>query len=302
VICEELRLDDDMPDDRSATLADELLFGDHPLGRETAGLAEVVATIPADAVRAFRQRWYRAANVTVSVAGPVEHGDVVTMVERWFELPDGGAAPCRHAPANGRTKVTGTQRRRTEQAHVTIGWRTLERRHPDRYALEVLNHQLGGAMTSRLFERVREREQLAYSVYSGTTSFDDAGTLTVHAGTAAEQLDRLVSSVMEEVDAVRQGSTTQAEVDDAISAIVGSFELWMEGTAARMARVGGQLATDGFLTSVDDTIERFREVTPDRVTDVARRLLDPADAAVAVVGPVGARAVAALAANYGRRA
>jgi predicted Zn-dependent peptidase len=169
----------------------------------------------------------------------------------------------------------------------------MPRVHPDRPAMEILNHVLGGSMTSRLFERVRERDQLAYSVWSATTGFDDVGALTVHAGTAADQVGVLVDAVVDEVQALRDGKLDAADVADAISSTVGSFEIWLEGTGARMGRLGSQLAGDRRFVTVDDAIARITEVTVDRVIALADAWLDPAAMRVAVVGPVKARDAAA---------
>ena len=170
VILEELAADDDAPDDRAHVLTLESLFPAHPLGRETAGTRATVAANTADDVRAFFDRWYQPATMVVAVAGPVPHDDVVAQVARCFAAAGpAGERPQRSAPASA-VRPLAVLRRSTEQAHLVVGFRGPDRDDPDREALDVLNHSLGGGMSSRLFEEIRERRGLAYSVFSSPSS------------------------------------------------------------------------------------------------------------------------------------
>ena len=175
VILEELLMDDDSPDDVVHRDLADALFAGHPLGRETAGERDTVAEIAPDDIREFFERWYRARNMVVSIAGPGDHDDVLAAVRRGFAgIVHGGERPERRCPApigaSDRVRVDDT-----EQSHFTVGYRALSRTDDRREALDVLNHALGGGTSSRLFDEVRERRGLAYSVYSAASAYADAG-------------------------------------------------------------------------------------------------------------------------------
>jgi predicted Zn-dependent peptidase len=291
VIAEELAMDDDTPDDKAHSLLADALFPKHPLGRETAGDRTSVASITADQVRSFFGRWYRPANIVVAVAGDVDHADVVAAIERWPLEPTDAGAPVRTPPGDAIVGFAGLKRS-TEQVHVAIGYRAMARRDPDREALDVLNHVLGGGMSSRLFDEIRERRGLAYAVFSGPSFYADAGALSIYAGTSKENLDEVLDCIDTEIDRLVNDGVTDTELDVARGYLSGSYLLGLEDAASRMSRLGGQLTVLGELADVDEQLERFRSVTADDVLRVARRVLTPSRA-LAVVGPVSTKALRA---------
>jgi len=284
VILEELLMDADLLDDRVHVLLGESLFPGHPLGRDTAGSPDTVAAVTAEDVRAFFERWYRSANMVVAVAGAVDHDDVVARVERAFSAPAGGEAPPR-VPPGPKVRPVATVRRRSEQAHLAVGYRAVDRRHPDREALDVLSHVLGGGMSSRLFDEIREQRGLAYSVYSSTAAYADAGALMVYAGTSPGRVGAVLDLIEEQLDKVRAEGVTEAEMAVAQGYLVGSFLLGLEDSASRMSRLGGALTCLGEVRSVDEQVARYRAVSQEDVARVAARLLD-APRALAAVGPL----------------
>ena len=260
VILEELAMDDDLPEDVAHSLLAEALFPDHPLGRETAGTAESVEAITPDDVREFFGRWYRPSAMVVAVAGAVDHDDVVAEVEQRFPAAESAPSPARVAPHADPHPIV-VDRRRSEQAQVALGFRGLARLDADREALDVTNHILGGGLSSRLFEEIREQRGLAYAVGSGTSSYADAGALTIAAGTGPGQVPEVLRLIDVELDKLRAGGITPEELDVAVGYLTGAYVMGLEDTGSRMARLGALLTTTGAVRPVAEQVERWRAVT-----------------------------------------
>jgi len=285
VILEELLMDADLLDDRVHVLLAESLFPGHPLGRETAGEPATVSAITAEQVRAFFAEWYRPRNIVVAAAGALAHDEVVARVEDAFaRATPGGAAPQRTTP-DGRVRPLATMRRRGEQVHLALGVRGLPRRHPDREALDVLNHVLGGGMSSRLFDEIREQRGLAYAVYSSATSYADTGAVMIYAGTSPARVPEVLALVEAQLDQLVHRGVTDEELAVAKGYLEGAFLLGLEDSASRMARLGGALSCIGDVRTVDEQVCRYRAVTADDVARVARALL-AGTRSLAAVGPV----------------
>ncbi len=287
VILEELHMDEDTPDDRVHTLVFESLFPKHALGRETAGGFDSVGSIAADDIRAFFQDRYGPPAFVVAAAGLVDHEHVVAQVTERF----GPARPVTVMPREAPTVPTrplAVVRRSTDQAHLAVGFRSLVRTDPDREALEVLNHVLGGGMSSRLLQTIREDHGLAYAVYSAHAEFCDAGALTIYAATTPARVDAVLDLVDGEIDDLLTDGITADELDVALGYLEGSLVLGLEDSGSRMARLGGSLTVRGHVRTIDEQLERYRAVTREDVLRVAGRVLS-APRSLAVVGPVPRR-------------
>lgn len=285
VILEELAMDDDEPDDVAYRLLAEALYPEHPLGRETAGERTTVAAISAADVRDFHAAHYGTATTVVSVAGPVEHQEVVDLVGAAFAALTGDAfRPPRSAP--GSTPAAELSREDdTEQVQLLVGMRAFERTDPDREALDVLVHVLGGGMSSRLFDQIREQRGLAYSVYAGSSLFDDAGSVSVYAGTQPQHLEQVDELIVAELDAMAADGITAEELEVAVGYLTGAYVLGLEDTGSRMARAAGQLITTGRIRTVEEQLARWHAVTLADVRRVAERVLGGPRVRV-TVGPV----------------
>jgi predicted Zn-dependent peptidase len=290
VILEELLMDEDSPEDRVHTQLYESLFPGHPLGRETAGHRDSVTNISGDDIRDFFRRWYRPASMVVSVAGPVGHDDVVALVEQSFGDQSGGETPLRQAPA-GKVRPLAVQRRSVEQAHVALGFEGVSRDDGDREPLDVVNHILGGGMSSRLFQEIRERRGLAYSVYSAPSSFVDTGTLTIYAGTLPESVDEVLDLVDTEIERVATDGISDDELDVARGYLCGAFRMGLEDTTSRMARLAGMLTVLGRLHTVDEQVDKWKSVGHADIERVVERVLSR-PRALSVVGPVTRKSLA----------
>jgi len=285
VILEELAMDDDEPDDVAYRLLAEALYPEHPLGRETAGERATVEVITPDDVRAFHAGQSGAPTAVVSVAGPVEHDAVVTLVaEAFASLGERPVRPNRSAPGVASAGEVARDDD-TEQVQLLVGMRAFERTDEDREALDVLVHVLGGGMSSRLFDEIREQRGLAYSVYAGASLYDDAGAVSVYAGTQPQHVDQVRTLIDHELDRMLVDGITDEELEVATGYLTGSFVLGLEDTGSRMARAGGQLISTGTIRSVEEQLKRWQRVTLADVRRVAERVLGAPRVRV-TVGPV----------------
>jgi predicted Zn-dependent peptidase len=285
VILEELAMDDDSPDDVAHRTFVAQLFAEHPLGRETAGDRQTVQAItPADIRRFFESR-YHSGSMVISLAGPIDHDDAVKMVSTAFaELRTTGHLPCRDAPGaiGGHSSIDDD----TEQVHIVMGGRSLARGDDDREALDVVNHVFGGGLSSRLFEEIRERRGLAYSVYSGVSAYADTGAFQMYAGTQPQHCTQVVDLMRSELERLVSDGISDDELDVAVGYLTGAFELGLEDTAARMARNGAQLITTGVVRAIDEQVARWAAVDQAAARRVIDRVLT-AEPIVVTVGPTG---------------
>jgi predicted Zn-dependent peptidase len=284
VILEEIRMRDDTPDDVVHELFGATLFPDHPLGREVLGTRASIEAMHRDAIADYHHRHYRPANVVVAVAGNVRHERVVERVAD--RLGAAGDRPERVPTPDRPPRRLAVLGRPTEQAHVVLGMRGLARGDDDRYALSVLNQALGGGMASRLFQEVRERRGLAYSVYSYRTSFVDTGAFAVYLGTTPARVDEALGVVDVELERlVGDGGISAEELEAAKGHLKGSIALSLESSASRMHRIGSNELTLGEVPTLDEVVARVDAVGPDDVARVIQRVLGRTERTLAVVGP-----------------
>jgi len=284
VILEELAMDDDSPDDVALRTLARQLFGDHGLGRDTAGHRETVSTISAADIREFFAAHYRSGTTTVALAGDVDHDAVVAEVTAAFaDLPAGDGRIPRGAPGPSEDDVEIDDD--SEQVHLAIGGRSVPRADPDREALDVVNHVFGGGLSSRLFDEIRERRGLAYSVYSATSAYADAGAWSVYAGSMPDHAGEVERLVRTELTRLVTDGITDDELAIAIGYLTGAYELGLEDTGARMSRLGGMLATIGRVVPVDEQIARWEAVTHADVRRVLERVYGADRPVTVAVGP-----------------
>ena len=286
VILEELLLSEDEPDERAHTLCMEALFPDHPLGREVLGTEGSIAAMTRDQIGSFHGEHYRAGNLVLVAAGQLDHDRFVDDVATRFAAAGSagpGVRPARTAPTAAPLEHLALSRP-TEQTHLTLGWTAFGMDDLDRYPLAVLNHVLGSGMSSRLFQEIRERRGLAYSVYSYTSLYSDAGALMVYAGTAPTRGDQVRGLIDAEIDRLRADAISEREREVAIGYLTGSMVLGLEDSGSRMARLGSSVISRGEVTPIDTHLARLRAVGLDDVGRVIERVLDQ-PATAAIVGP-----------------
>lgn len=285
VILEELLMTEDTPDDLVLTALYESLFPDHALGRETLGTHDTVSEMTREDVESFHAQWYRPANLVMAAAGAVDHGEILSVIDRAFGEMESGSRPVRIAPPAEVVPFVFLERP-VEQVHLALGWRALSIHDEDRYALWVANHVLGGGLSSRLFQAVREERGLAYTVFSSPTSYVDTGSLVAYAGTSPGRLDELLEVTGRVLEELRTDGITVEEHRVALGYLEGSMMLGLEDSGARMSRLGTSLTSRDEVIAIDDHIDRIRRVT---IADVNRVLVSVLGSAMAtaVVGPAG---------------
>lgn len=284
VVLEEINIHLDSPDELAHSDLAAAVFGDHPLACETLGTIDSITAMTREQLHAYYLQHYRPANLTVVAAGNLDHEAVVALVDGMLDDlgRPGGDHPRREppAPAPGRVNL---RHRPTEQAHVAVGGPGLARDDDRRYALRVLHTVLGGGMSSRLFQEIRERRGLAYSTYSYASSFTDSGIYGAYAGTTPARVDEVLKILRDELDGLA-GTVTPQEIERAKGTLKGALVLALEDTGSRMTRLGKMAATSSPLTGVDEAIRRVDEVDLDAVRAVASEVLS-GPRSVAVVGP-----------------
>jgi predicted Zn-dependent peptidase len=286
VILEEIGMHNDAPDDVVHDLFAEVLFGGHPLGRPVLGTTESIGAMSRDAVARYWRRHYVPGNLVVAAAGNCSHAEVVDLVRAAFEGAEGEPL----GPRAGRREpraYRGLQVRHkpTEQAHVVFGTRGLSRSDPRRFALGVLNIAFGGGMSSRLFQEVREKRGLVYSIYSYATQYSETGSFSVYAGAAPKRIHDVLAIVRDELDRVIADGLSEEELARGKGHLKGSLVLGLEDTSGRMTRLGKSEITSGEILTVDDIVRRVDEVTDEDVRAVAKEVLGSGPRALALIGP-----------------
>jgi predicted Zn-dependent peptidase len=283
VILDEILMHADEPADLVAEQWQSSLFPGHALGRDTLGTQSTVSGLGAEDIRGFFSHHYRPGNIVVSVAGDCTHEGVAADVERRFAGQSGGAAPLRTppGPAEQRLRVV---RRPTEQAHVVYGMRSVPRHDERRWALAVLNHVLGGGLSSRLFQKIREERGLAYSVWSERAAYEDAGSLAVIVGTAPDNVDEVLHIVSDELELLAEHGITDRELAVAKGNLRAETLLSGEDSGARMGRIGASLLLHGEVENVDASLAHIEAVDRDQVLARAQELIE-APRTLSAVGP-----------------
>lgn len=281
VILEELAMNDDDPQDVAHEAFSEAVLGDHELGRPIGGNKETIGAVSRDAVWQHYQQNYRPQDLVVAAAGGVKHSEFVALVEK--ELSAAGwdlgqsAAPVARRN-NQQAKVTRglplqVIKRPIAQANILVGMPGIIGNDPRRYAMGILNTVLGGGMSSRLFQEIREKRGLAYSVYSFNQGYSDASTFGLYAGCSPAKAEQVTRLMLDEFEKIAQSSITEPELELAIGNISGGLALKFESSQARMSRLVGSEMSTGEFFDLDETIERFSAVTVEQVQLLVQDLL-----------------------------
>ncbi len=284
VVIEEINMAEDDPTDVAFELFTRGVFAGHPLEAPVLGTRESIRGMTRDDLVGYWKRRYGAGSSVVAMAGSVDHDQVVAMVGELFGEWSGDGVHHEFAPLEVTPRVRVAVRD-TEQVNVVIGGEGLQRGDDRRWAFEVLNHVLGGGMSSRLFTTIREERGLAYSVYSFRLAYADAGAWGVYAGTAPDQVGTVMDLIRAEVSAVIDGGITEEELRRAKGAMRGGLALAMEDSNSRMVRLGRDELIDAPHLTIDEQIARVEEVTLDDVLAVAETVLD-GPKVIGAVGPV----------------
>jgi predicted Zn-dependent peptidase len=288
VVLEEIAMRDDDPADLVHDVFASTLFGDTPLGRPILGSITSITALRRAQIAGYYRRRYRPRDMVVAVAGNVDHAAVVRRVRTAFDSADGRAGyqtarrqdqsrPAPHATIIGEE---------TEQANIVLGTQGISRFDDRRFTAGVLSAALGGGMSSRLFQRIREERGLAYSIYTFSNSYTDTGQFGIYAGCQPGKADEVISLITGELAAVAEGGLTEAEVQRGKGQMRGAVVLGLEDSGSRMSRIGKSELVYGDVLGVDELISRIDAVTVADAADLAHDLLHR-PRALSVVGPFG---------------
>jgi predicted Zn-dependent peptidase len=292
VILEEIAMHEDDPGDVVHDAFAEALFGDTPLGRPILGTVESINALQRSAIHGYYRRRYRPENMVIAAAGNLDHAKVVRLVAKAFGemLNDDAQIDRRPSPprVGGRPPVprsgVSVVPRPTEQAHLVLGVPAFSRVDERRFALGVLNGALGGGMSSRLFQEIREKRGLAYSVYSYAAHHAETGMFGVYAGCQPAKAAQVLDICRDQLDLVARAGITSEELSRGKGQLAGALVLGLEDTGSRMSRLGKAELVYGELLTVDELLARIDEVTLEQVRDVAATVLS-AKQTLAVIGP-----------------
>ena len=285
VVLEEIKMVEDTPDDLVHELFTQRFWSGHPLGRPILGVPETVDELDRVRLCEYFDRVYTAKNLVLAVAGHVDHAAVRDLVADTFgALPPNGEQVETSAP----TARPGLALRSKplEQCHICLGVSGYPYQHDDRYVCYVLNVVLGGSMSSRLFQNIREKRGLAYAVSSGLVSYRDGGAVTIYAGCDTDAVREVIDLVVAELQDLRDQPIASEELRRAKDHLRGSLVLGLESTSSRMSHMARQEIYFGRQFTLDETLQGVERVTSDDVQRVARDLFPPGWLAATVLGPV----------------
>jgi predicted Zn-dependent peptidase len=284
VIIEEIHNYEDTPDDRVHDLFSDAVWRGHPLGNRILGTEESVRAFSNDAIAGYHGRHYTASNLLVSVAGRFDWDRVVSVVESKFAAAPAGA-PSRPAPGASDGRGVFHHERDLAQQYLCVGGAGLPHEHPDRYALVLLSTLLGGGMSSRLFQRVREQEGLAYSVYTYADSYSDAGIFCASMSVQPVQGRKAVRATLEEFDRVAEDGIPAAELQSVKAQLKGNLLLGLESTTNQMTRLARSEIYSGRYVSVDELIASIDRITEVDVRRLARAVVARESLCLVALGP-----------------
>jgi predicted Zn-dependent peptidase len=284
VILEEIKMVEDAPDDLVHEVFAQQFWSRHPLGRPILGTPETVSSFDTDRLRDYFRRTYLAPHLVVAAAGHLDHAALRDLIERAFaDLPAGAPAAGGQPPAV--TPGVVLRQKDIEQSHLCLGTPAYPQAHDDRHALYVLNTILGGSMSSRLFQHIREDRGLAYAVFSNLTTYSDAGAITVYAGCAVEKVNEVIDLTLEELRGLCEAAVPDDELKRAKDHLKGSLMLSLENTSSRMSQLARQQLYFGRHFTLDEVLRGIDRVSAADVQRVAADLFRDGAPVGTVVGP-----------------
>ena len=290
VVKEEILSYEDSPEEKVADLLGSQVWGSHPLGRPILGTASSVDALDRGSLREHFRRRYRADQLVIAAAGGLTPDALLALVKAAFTPPE-GPEPTRDGPPPPFAPAVHHEARDLQQLYLSLGTRTLPFSDPRRYALIVLETLLGGGMSSRLFQSIREEAGLAYSVFSALDFLRDDGLLSIHLGVSPERSREGLALLRAELDRIAREGPDEAEVDAARMQLKGSVMIAQESTSGRMYHMARQELYTGGYTAPEEQVERILAVTRGEVAAMAATFARPERFALAALGPVAGGAL-----------
>jgi len=285
VVGEEIRLYLDSPDDYIHDMVLRATWGQHRLADKVLGEWDVLEGLQRDSIAAYREQHYTADDMVIAAAGNLEHSRLLDLVEQHFGYEGDSGKALGTEPPSVNAEVL-VKEKDIEQVHICVGAEGLPLNHEQIYVLHVLNTILGGGTSSRLFQEIREERGLAYSVYSYSSAYSDAGLLGIYAGTGKDTALDVLTLIYEELAKIRADGVSATEVKRVKEQVKGSLMLSLESTSNRMARLGKSEVSLNRYRTPEEIIEKVESVTEAEVAEMAARIFDPGRLSLAVVGPI----------------
>jgi predicted Zn-dependent peptidase len=284
VILEEIKMEADSPDYLVHEIFSANFWKDHPLGKPILGTPQTVKRFDQEMIRSFYSAVYAPANLVVTAAGNLTHDGLVALAREHLEsLPPGPPAPADQPPST-HARIALRNKKALEQVHLCLGVPSYPLPHEERFACYVLNTLLGGGMSSRLFQNIRERQGLAYAVFSELNPYRDTGCLSVYAGTSAKTARKVVDSILAEFRQLKEAPVPDEELRRAKDHLKGSLMLSLESTSSRMSNLARQEMYFGRFFSLDELVESIEAVSADDVQRIARTFFEPKQVGLTVLG------------------
>lgn len=284
VILEEIKMDEDNPDYLVHEIFTQNFWKDHPLGKPILGTKETVRRFEREMLFDYYGRRFSASKTVFSAAGNLEHDAFVDLVAQRFHLPSGGGDEIAEAPPRTVSKIVLRNKKALEQVQLCLGVPSQPLAHDLRYVTMVLNTVLGGGMSSRLFQTVREERGLAYSIFSDLNPYRDTGSLCVYAGTSSAHCLEVIDLIMAEFRRLKTEPLPDEELRRAQDQLKGNIILSLESSSSRMSNLARQEIYFRHFFGIDEMMSKVEAVTVDQVMEMANCLFDPEKVAVALLG------------------
>lgn len=286
VVIEEIKMYEDSPDELIHDVFSEHVWNDHPLGKPILGTEESIRSLSREKIMLFLTEHYAPDNLVIAVAGKIKHEEVVKKLSSQFGTFQRGGRRVLEGTPTGQ-KVERYQPKETEQMHIILGVPGLGQDDEDIYAMHIFNNILGGGLSSRLFQEIREQRGLAYSVYSYHSTYVDTGLFAVYAGTSPKNTTEVIECILKELNDIRQKGISSDELERTKAQIKGSLYLGLEAVSSRMSRLGKTELTYNRVLSPEEVVGKLEKVTLEDVLRVIGRLWQKDKISIMTLGPAG---------------
>jgi predicted Zn-dependent peptidase len=284
VILEEIKMDEDNPDSLVHEIFTQNFYKNHPLGKPILGTKETVRKFEQAAVLKYYQSKFVPENLVISAAGHLEHDELVALLRKEFDALARGSNGLHDVAPKTNSRITLRNKKSLEQVQICVGVPSYRINHERRFVAYVLNTLLGGGMSSRLFQNIREKQGLVYSIFSELNPYKDTGCLAVYAGTSRESAPKVVQSIVREFHDVKQSQIPAEELKRAKDQLKGGLMLSLESSSARMSNLARQEMYHDHFMGMDEIIDRVQAVTLEDVIQTANEMFQPESIAVTVLG------------------
>jgi len=284
VILEEIKMEEDSPDYLVHEIFSSNFWQGHAIGKPILGTPATVRRFDSTMIRDFYRAVYSPGNIVITAAGNLSHRSLTDLVRRYFESMPAGAAPPPDPVPGTHARINLKNKKSLEQVHLCLGVPSYPVPHEDRFACYVLNTLLGGGMSSRLFQNIRERQGLAYAVFSELSPYRDTGCLTVYAGTSTKSARKVVESITREFRQLKEEEIGEEELRRAKNHLKGSLMLGLESTSSRMSNLARQEIYFGRFFTLDELVQSIENVTAAEVRRIAQTFFDPRQIALTILG------------------